>query len=149
MVRRSFQGARLAVLRVGLLLPWLTACDPRVSQCNELVQRLNPHTEAMVRAVEGLARVESDPAAVDALLAAIDEADGALAVLQLDEERLAGFGLRYRRQLMDARAAAEAMRLAAARNDVVGLHAAAKQADAFLEAQAALLEELNGYCAAG
>jgi hypothetical protein len=134
-------------LLLGLLPLWLAACDQRVSQCNALVERLNPHTEAMVRGVEGLARVESEPGTLDALVAAIDQADHELAVLQLEDERLAGFGLRYRRQLQDARAAAEAMRRAAASKDVVGLNAAAKQADTFLEAQATILEELNGYCA--
>lgn len=125
----------------------LVGCDERVGQCNALVERLNPHTEAMVRAVEGLARVESDPSTLDALVEAIDRADGELAVVQLDDERLAGFSLRYRKQLMDARAAADAMRKAASAKDVAGMHAAAKQADAFLEAQAAILEELNQYCA--
>jgi hypothetical protein len=135
------------VLPVGLVL--LGGCDTRVSQCNALVERLNPRTEAMVRAVEGLARVESDPGTLETLFAAIDRADRELAVVQLEDERLAGFGLRYRRQLMDARAAAEAMRRAAADRDAVGLNAAAKQADAYLEAQAAILEELNRYCAGG
>lgn len=139
----------LGGLSVGLLAVGLGGCDQRVSQCNELVERLNPHTEAMVRAVEGLARVEAEPATLTALLEAIDRADGELAVIQLEDERLAGFGLRYRRQLMDARSAADAMRKAAAGHDVVGLNAAAKQADAFLEAQAAILEELNHYCAGG
>lgn len=132
---------------VGLLA--VVGCDRRVEQCNALVERLNPHTEAMVRAVEGLARVETDPGTLDALVEAIDRADQDLAVVQLDDERLAGFGLRYRRQLEDARTAAQTMRRAAAAKDVAGLNAAAKQADAFLEAQAAILEELNGYCAGG
>ena len=127
----------------------LAGCNRRVGQCNELVERLNPHTEAMARAVEGLARVESDPAALEVLVGAIDRADGELAVVELDDERLAGFGLRYRRQLMDARAAADAMRKAAADEDVAGLNAAAKQADAFLEGQEAILGELNRYCAGG
>jgi hypothetical protein len=130
---------------VGALL--LGACDSRLRQCNDLVERLNPHTEALVRGVEGLARVESEPATLDALVEAIDGADRQLAVIQLEDERLAGFGLRYRRQLMDAHTAADAMRRAAAAKDEVGLNAAAKQADAFLEAQAAILDELNQYCA--
>jgi hypothetical protein len=150
MLRRSLPTTLLVTPCLAWLLPLgLGACDQRVSQCNALVERLNPHTEAMARAVEGLARVESEPGTLDALVAAIDQADRELAVLQLEEERLAGFGLRYRRQLVDARAAAEAMRRAAARKDVVGLNAAAKQADTFLAAQAAILEELNGYCAGG
>jgi len=136
-------------LAFGTVAVVLGGCDRRESQCNELVERLNPHTEAMVRAVEGLARVESEPATLDALLEVIDRADHELAVVQLEDERLAGFGLRYRRQLMDARTAADAMRKAAAARDVVGLNAAATQADAFLEAQAALLEELNQYCSGG
>jgi len=127
----------------------LAGCDQRVGQCNELVERLNPHTEAMARAVEGLARVESDPGTLDALVEAIDRADQELSVVQLEDERLAGFGLRYRRQLMDARAAADAMRRASTDEDEAGLNAAAKQADAFLEAQAKILEELNHYCAGG
>lgn len=153
MRRRSLPQARFAAPRLVWLLPLLplclAACDHRVRQCNAFVERLNPHTEAMVRAVEGMARVESEPGTLDALVAAIDHADHELAVLELEEERLAGFGLRYRRQLADARAAAEAMRRAAASKDVAGLNAAAKQADTFLEAQVALLEELNGYCAGG
>lgn len=150
MRHRPISSVRIVLLWAAGLLPWgLGACDQRVSQCNALVERINPHTEAMVRAVESLARVESEPGTIDTLLAAVDQADHELAVLQLEEERLAGFGLRYRRQLMDARAAAEALRSAAVRKDVVGLNAAAKQADAFLEAQAALLEELNGYCTTG
>lgn len=134
---------------MGLLAIMLAGCDQRVGQCNALIERLNPHTEAMVHAVEGLARVESQPGTLDALVEAIERADHDLAVVQLEEERLAGFALRYRRQLMDAQAAADAMRKAAAAKDVVGLNAAAKQADAFLEAQAALLEELNQYCSGG
>lgn len=139
---------RLPLLLLVGLVP-LVGCDQRVGQCNELVERLNPHTEALVRAVEGLARVESDPGTLDTLVEAIDRADRELAVIQLEDERLAGFGLRYRRQLMDARAAADAMRRAAAERNVAGLNAAAKQADAFLEAQAATLEELNHYCSGG
>jgi hypothetical protein len=135
------------LLLAGLLA--LVGCDERVGQCNALVEQLNPHTEAMVRAVEGLARVESDPSTLDALVEAIERADGDLAVVKLEDERLAGFGLRYRRQLLDARAAADAMRRAVGGKDVAGMHAAAKQADAFLEAQAAILEELNGYCSGG
>jgi len=138
---------RPLLLLAGLLV--LAGCDRRVAQCNELVERLNPHTEAVAHAVEGLTRVESDPGTIDALVGAIDRADGELAVVQLDDERLAGFGLRYRRQLKDARAAADAMRRAAADEDVAGLNAAAKQADAFLEAQVAILDELNHYCAGG
>ena len=139
----SFGGLSFA----GLLA--VVGCDRRVEQCNALVERLNPHTEAMVRAVEGLARVESDPGALDALVQAIDRADQDLSAAELDDERLAGFGLEYRRRLEDARAAAEAMRRAAAAKDVAGLNAAAKQADAFLEAEAAILEQLNQYCAGG
>jgi hypothetical protein len=150
MLRRSLPTTLLAAPRLAWLLPLcLGACDQRVSQCNALVERLNPHTEAMARAVEGLARVESEPGTLDALVAAIDQADHDLALLQLEEERLAGLSVRYRRQLEDARAAAESMRRAAASKDVVGLNAAAKQADTFLAAQAALLDELNGYCAGG
>ncbi|MCA9652193.1 MAG: hypothetical protein H6712_05920 [Myxococcales bacterium] len=135
---------------LGLLLLLLaTGCEDRVSQCNQLVERLNPHTDAMIRRVEGLARVESDPAAIDRLLEAIDAADGELAVLQLQDERLAGFALRYRRQLGDARKSAQAMRDAVRDRDAHGLNEAAKQADAFLEAQATILEELNGYCGGG
>lgn len=145
MLRRP--SSLLVGLFVGSLA--LAGCNRRVGQCNELVERLNPHTEAMVRAVEGLARVETDPAALDALVGAIDLADRELAVVELDDERLAGFGVRYRKQLMDARAAADAMRKAAAEKNVAGLNAAAKQADAFLEGQAAILEELNHYCAGG
>lgn len=131
----------------GLLA--LAGCDRRVDQCNDLVERLNPHTTAMATAVEGLARVESDPGTLDVLGGAIDRADRELAVIQLEDERLAGFGLRYRRLLLDARAAADAMRRAAAEEDVAGLNAAAKQADAFLDAQTAILDELNHYCAGG
>jgi len=138
-------SARAVLPWLVLLLPSL-GCEERVSQCNALIGRLNPHTEAMVRAVEGLARVESEPGRLDALLGAIDQADHELAVLQLEDARLAGFALRYRRQLQDARQATEAMRSAAASKDPAGLHAAAKQSDAFLEAQAALLEDLNRYC---
>lgn len=134
---------------MGLVALLLGGCDQRVGQCNALIERLNPHTKAMVHAVEALARVESEPGTLDALAEAIEQADHDLAVIQLEEARLAGFALRYRRQLMDARAAADAMRKAAAAKDVVGLNAAAKQADAFLEAQAALLEELNQHCAGG
>lgn len=134
------------MLVLGLVPALGPACDQRVSQCNELIGRLNPHTEAMARAVEGLARVESEPGRVDTLQGAIEQADRELAVLQLEDPRLAGFALRYRRQLMDARQAAQAMRGAAASKDPAGLHAAAQQADAFLEGQAELLEELNEYC---
>jgi hypothetical protein len=146
--RVGFGGmGRVLPLLAGLLA--LAGCDRRVGQCNELVERLNPHTEAMARAVEGLARVEKDPGTLDALDQAIDRADQELSVVRLEDEHLAGFGVRYRRQLMDARKAADAMRRAAADEDVAGLNAAAKQADAFLEAQAAILEELNHYCAGG
>jgi hypothetical protein len=134
---------------MGVLAVLLAGCDQRVGQCNALIEQLNPHTEAMVRAVEGLARVETQPGTLDALVEATERADHGLAVIQLEDERLAGFALRYRRQLMDARAAADAMRQAAAATDVVGLNAAAQQADAFLDAQAAILEELNQYCAGG
>lgn len=134
---------------VGAGLLALAGCDRRVGQCNDLVERLNPHTTAMAAAVEGLARVESDLGTLDALGEAIDRADHELAVIQLEDERLAGFGLRYRRQLLDARAAADAMRRAVADEDVAGLNAAAKQADAFLDAQTAILVELNHYCAGG
>ncbi len=135
------------LLRAAWLLPlMLVACDDRVGQCNQLIERLNPHTEAMLQGVEGLARVEQDATRIDALLAAITAADKELAVLQLEDKRLAGFALRYRRQLMDARKAAEAMRAATAAKDAAGLNAAAKQADAFLEAQASIVEQLNAYC---
>ena len=135
-------------LRAALLLVPLTllSCEDRVNQCNQLVEKLNPHTEAMIRGVESLARVEKEGAAVDAWLEVIDAADQELAVLQLQDPRLAGFALRYRRQLGDAREAAEGMRRAVAQQDPGGLNAAAKQADAFLEAQAKIVEELNAYC---
>lgn len=132
-------------LSCALLLP-LLACERRVSECNELIGRLDPHTEAMVRAVEGLARVESEPERLSALRTATDLADRELAVIRLEDPRLAGFVLRYRRQLGDAHRAAEAMRRAADGKDPARLNAAAKQADAFLEAQAATLEELGQYC---
>ena len=117
-----------------------------MGQCNELISRLNPHTEAMIAGVEGLARIESDPGRLDALVAVIDAADADLAVLELQDQRLAGFALRYRKQLMEARAAGEAMRSAVGTRDAAGLNAAAKQADAFLDGQAATVEELNAYC---
>lgn len=133
----------------SLLLGLPTGCDDRVSQCNQLVERLNPHTEALIRGVEALATIESDPAAVDRLIEIIDATDDDLAVLQLQDERLAGFALRYRRQLADARKAAQAMRAAVKQQDAAGLNTAAKQADAFLEAQAAILTELNAHCGGG
>ncbi len=132
-----------------LLLPLLAGCDDRVGQCNELVGRLNPHTEAMIAGVEGLARIESDPGRLDALLAAIAKADDDLAVLQLEDAKLAGFALRYRRQLDDAKTAGESMRSAIASKDATGLNQAAKQADAFLDAQATIVAELNAYCSGG
>lgn len=144
--RCGWLRARLCGL-AGLVA--VASCDRRVGQCNDLVERLNPHTTAMAAAVEGLARVESDLGTLDALGDAIDRADHELAVIQLEDERLAGLGLRYRRQLLDARAAADAMRRAVAEDDVAGLNAAAKQADAFLDAQTAILDELNHYCAGG
>ncbi|MCX4240981.1 hypothetical protein [Paraliomyxa miuraensis] len=128
------------------LLLLLLACERRTNECNDLIGRMNPHTEALVRAVEGLARVEDEPARLDALVEAADRADHELAVIALEDARLAEFGLRYRKQLAGAREAAQAMRRAAQDDDPRGLHAAAKQADAFLETQATLLEELNRYC---
>lgn len=124
-------------------------CDDRVAQCNRLVEQLNPRTDAMIRGVETLAQVESDPAVVDRLVEVIDQTDRELAVLQLQDERLAGFALRYRRQLGDARKAAQSMRTAVADHDAARLNRAAAEADAFLEAQAAILEELNAYCGGG
>lgn len=149
--RRKLSPRPMIVLR---LVPWLmplllVACEDRVGQCNTLIGQLNPHTEAMIAGVEGLSRVEKDPGRLDALTAAIDRADGELAVLALQDPRLAGFALRYRQQLQDARAAADAMRTAMASEDTAGLHAAAKQADAFLDAQATIVEQLNAYCSGG
>ncbi|MCA9707969.1 MAG: hypothetical protein KDK70_19105 [Myxococcales bacterium] len=132
-----------------VLLGVLGGCEDRVAQCNELIGRLNPHTEAMIAGVEGLARIESDPGRLDALVAAIDTAEAELSVLELQDPRLAGLALRYRKQLMDARAAVDAMRAATAKHDAAGLNAAAKQADAFLDAQASIVEELNAYCTGG
>ncbi|MCH9685275.1 MAG: hypothetical protein K0V04_27815 [Deltaproteobacteria bacterium] len=132
-----------------LLLPALLACENRVSQCNDLVALLNPHTEAMIHAVEDLAAVEAKPNAVDTWLTIMDQADSEVARLPLEDPRLAGFALRYRRQLADARAAAKTIKDAVAHGDAAGLHEGAKQADAFLDAQATVLEELNTYCAAG
>lgn len=133
------------------LVPWLlplllAACEDRVGQCNALIGQLNPHTEAMISSVEGLARIESDPGRLDALTTVIEQADRDLAGVQLQDSQLAGFAARYRKQLEDARAAGEAMRTAVAAKDATGLHDAAKQADAFLDAQAAIVEELNTYC---
>jgi len=134
--------------RLVLLLPLsLTACEDRVGQCNQLVERLNPHTDAMIRSVEGLTGVESEPHRVEAWLEAIDAADRDLSEFTIEDERLAGFALRYRRQLADARKAAETMRAATQTLDPEALHRAAKQADAFLEAQAKILAEFNEYCA--
>ncbi len=134
---------------VWLVLPALAACDDRVAQCNELVGLLNPHTEAMIRGVEDLARVESKPEAVDAWRTIVDAADRQVAAATLEDQRLAGFALRYRRQLGDAKTAGETLEQAAAQHDPAGLHRGAKQADAFLDAQATVLEELNAYCASG
>jgi len=134
-------------IRTLWLLPLLlVACEDRVGQCNELIGRLNPHTEAMIEGVEGLRRIESQPGTIDALLVVIDRADKDLSVIQLEDQRLAGFALRYRRQLEDAREAAEALRSAVAAKDATGLNSAAKQADAFLDAQAGTVEQLNAYC---
>lgn len=131
-----------------LALPLLgMACDDRVDQCNALVERLNPHTNTLVRGVENLARIESNPDALGEFLTALDAADKDLATLQLADEKLAGFALRYRRQLGDARTAAEAMDSAAKSGAAAKLNAAAKQADGFLDAQATILDELNAYCA--
>ncbi|MEM9457874.1 MAG: hypothetical protein AAGF11_27085 [Myxococcota bacterium] len=142
--------------RIGWLLPLLpllplllTACEDRVGPCNDLVGQLNPHTEAMIAGVEGLARIESDPGHLDTLNAAIEAADRELATLPLPDPQLAGFVLRYRKQLEDARGAEAAMRSALAAKNVQGLHAAAKKADAFLDAQATTVEALNAYCSGG
>ena len=133
--------------RLLWLLPLLlVACEDRVGQCNDLIGRLNPHTEAMIEGVGGLRHIESKPEMIDALLAAVDRADKDLSVIQLEDQRLAGFVLRYRRQLEDARDAAEALRSAVGSKDATGLNSAAKQADAFLDAQAATVEQLNAYC---
>lgn len=135
---------RLHLLLLSLVV--LPACDDRVNQCNALVERLNPHTDAMVRGVESLAHIESDAAAIEAWLQVLDAADRDLSTLQLADERLAGFALRYRRQLGEARKATEAMQAAAASKDPQGLNAAAKKADEFLDGQAKILDELNAYC---
>ena len=132
---------------IAWLLPLcLVACEDRVEQCNRLIGPLNPYTEAMIHGMEGLARVETDPTALDQWLEVIDAADKELGALEFKNEELAGFAQRYQRQLADARKAATTMRDAAKRRDVKALHAAAKQGDAFLEAQATLVEELNAYC---
>lgn len=102
----------------------------------------------MIRGVEGLAQIETDASATARLLEVIEAADQELAGLQLRDERVAELAARYRQQLADARTSAEAMRNAAQQGDVAALNAAAKQADAFLESQAAILERLNEYCAA-
>ena len=87
--------------------------------------------------------------ALTVLAPVLQAADDDLAVLQLQDERLAGFAQRYRRQLGDARKAAQAMKVAVLERDAAGLNTAAKQADAFLEAQAAILTELNAHCGGG
>lgn len=143
-MRRGAPGRLLGPL--ALLLA--AGCEDRVGQCNELVERLNPHTRAMIRGVEGLAQIESDPSATAHLLEVIDAADRELAGLELRDERVAELAVRYRQQLADARTSAEAMREAAQQGDAAALNAAAKQADAFLEGQATILEQLNEYCAA-
>lgn len=143
----SIPSPRLASLPLLLsLLLGLGACEDRVGQCNELIGRMNPRTEALIVAVEGLSQIEAEPERLDALVTSIEQTERELAALQPEDPRLAEFARRYHRQLDEARRAADAMRTAAASKDPKGLNAAAKQTDAFLDGQAAIIEELNAYC---
>ena len=135
---------------VAAILPcaaFLVGCDDRIEQCNRLVDALNPHTEAVSRAVEALASVEKDRDAPHRLAEAVDTADKALAPLALDDPKLAGWLLAYRRQLQAARKAADAVDAAAGDGDRAALHEAAQAADDVVATQDEILAELNAYCA--
>lgn len=123
-------------------------CDGRVEQCNRLVDAVNPQTETVSRAVEALAGVEADRDAPTRLVDAIDEADRALAPVALDDPKLAGWLLAYRKQLASARDVGAAVRAAAASGDPAALHDAVALADRVVADQDALLREINQYCAA-
>jgi hypothetical protein len=124
----------------------LAGCDDKVAQCNRLVDALNPHTETVSRAVESLASVQKDPEAPARLASAVDTADAALATLALDDPKLAGSLLAYRRQLQAAKKAAEAVAVAARAGDLAAMHDAAASADRVVTTQDELLAEVNAYC---
>jgi hypothetical protein len=146
--RTSALPARWGRAAMLLQVLLLSGCDDRVEQCNRLVDALNPHTETVSRAVESLASLEKDTKAPDRLAAAVDTADGALAPLALDDPKLAGWLLAYRRQLQSAKKAAQAVATAARSGDPAALHDAVLAADRVVATQDELLAEINAYCSA-
>src|SRR5688572_23181861 len=60
--RRAMSPARFTSTVAVLVAICTSGCDDRrrVDQCNRLIDALNPHTDAVSRAVEALANVERD-----------------------------------------------------------------------------------------
>lgn len=146
--RTSVLLARLCRVAMPLLFAITLGCDDRIEQCNRLVDALNPHTETVSRAVESLASVQKDPKAPDRLTTAVDTADAALGPVALDDPKLAGWLLAYRRQLQAAKTSAEAVATAARTGDEAALHDAVQAADRVVATQDELLAEINAYCSA-
>lgn len=136
--------ARTPICFVGLALLLSAACDDKREHCNTLIDAINPHTTVLNGAVEKLATVQSDPAVIDGLRAAAEDADQSLKTLQLEDPKLSGFALSYRKQLQSAKNLAD--ELAAAAGDAAKLHGAVNSADAFLARQDEILGDLNAYC---
>lgn len=141
-----FRRTRLRLWLPVLMVSASACTDDKRAACNAVIDAINPHTPALRRAVENLVTVQSDPATIHTMRTAISDADAAVKAMQLEDARLAGLVLSYRRQLHEGALLAD--RLDAANGAPAKLHDAVQQADAFLGQQDKILVELNAYCAA-
>ncbi|MBL4686985.1 MAG: hypothetical protein JKY37_20485 [Nannocystaceae bacterium] len=141
--RRALRLAALALVAIAAL----GCAKSKREHCDTLIDTINPHTQALSRAVEKLASVQTDATVVDALSKVATDADASIRGIELTDKRLQSLAAAYREQLQTAIALADD--IAAADGKTAQLYGLVNAADALIARQDEILAELNEYCATG
>jgi hypothetical protein len=139
---------RQLAIALGIVLAGapLLGCNPRVAECNRLVEAVRRHTGAIAAATEQLREIQSKPEVSDAFSATIKAANDELAMLELSDEKIAGFAKQYVEMLGEAEKVNQSMAAAASANDRVALDRAAAEAANVATLERNIVSGVNEYC---
>jgi hypothetical protein len=137
-------GARIsgaaASLALGAALVLLSACDGRITQCNQLIRVINAEQEPIKRASG------SDPEALKKLADALENVGNKVGNVTVDDEKIIGFRDKYSTMAKELATASRDTATAIEANDPKTATAAADHMTSFGNRESELVGEINGYC---
>jgi regulator of extracellular matrix RemA (YlzA/DUF370 family) len=118
----------------------LSACDGRITQCNQLIRVINAEQEPIKRASG------SDPEALNKLADALDNVGTKVAEVKVEDESIIGFRDKYSTMAKELAKAARDTAAAIEANDPKTATTAADHMTSFGNRESELVGEINGYC---